>query len=72
MNSPKMRIVGSSVPSSGEWIRKEFLDDSQALSFEREGYGVNKPLAWRRLYGHAWGYWRDFGWRACFIGGGCE
>jgi len=40
------------------------------LSFEREGYGVNYPGAWRRLYGEAWGYYRDFGWRACFLGGG--
>lgn len=40
------------------------------LPFEREGFGVNKPAAWRRLYGAAWGYYRDFGWRACFLGGG--
>jgi hypothetical protein len=43
------------------------------LSFEAEGYGVNIPGAWRRLYGeNPWGYYRDFGWRAIFWGGGCE
>jgi hypothetical protein len=40
------------------------------LPFEREGYGVNAPLAWRRWYATLGGYCRDFGWRACFMGGG--
>jgi hypothetical protein len=40
------------------------------LAFEQAGYGVNKPAAWRRLYGAAWGYYRDFGWRAAFLGEG--
>ena len=36
-------------------------------------FGVNIPGAWRRLYGDLpWGYYRDFGWRSCFWGGGCE
>jgi hypothetical protein len=43
-----------------------------SLPFEIGDYGVNKPGAWRRLYGQVWGYYRDFGWRACFWGGGCE
>lgn len=42
----------------------------RGLPFELEGFGVNRPGAWRRLYGEAWGYYRDFGWRACFLGGG--
>ena len=43
------------------------------LPFERAGYGVNKPAAWSRLYGGVGrGYIRDFGWRAAFLGGGCE
>jgi len=41
-----------------------------ALPFEQERYGVNEPLAWRRLYSTLGGYCRDFGWRASFIGGG--
>lgn len=41
-----------------------------ALAFEREGFGVNKPGAWRRLYTTMPGYCREFGWRACFLGGG--
>jgi hypothetical protein len=42
------------------------------LPFEREGWGVNAPGAWRRWYSTTgfWGYCRDFGWRACFLGGG--
>ena len=47
-------------------------ENSMILPFELEGFGINKPLAWRRLYGQVWGYYRDFGWRACFYGGGCE
>lgn len=42
------------------------------LPFERQSYGVNKPGAWRRLYTTLPGYCREFGWRACFLGGGCE
>lgn len=43
------------------------------LPFELEGFGVNKPGAWARLYGGVCrGYFRDFGWRAAFLGGGCE
>lgn len=48
------------------------MDELMMLPFEREGFGVNKPGAWRRLYGRAWGYYRDFGWRSAFLGGGCE
>lgn len=40
------------------------------LPFEREGFGVNKPGAWFRLYTTMQGYCREFGWRACFLGGG--
>lgn len=41
------------------------------LPFERNGYGVNEPAAWSRLYGGVCaGYFRDFGWRAAFLGGG--
>lgn len=50
--------------------RGEVLGHPRGLPFEREGYGVNKPDAWRRLYGSYWGYARDFGWRACFRGSG--
>ncbi len=45
---------------------------SKLLPFENQGFGVNEPFAWRRLYGEGWGYYRDFGWRAVFLGGGCE
>lgn len=41
------------------------------LPFERNGYGVNESGAWSRLYGGlCLGYYRDFGWRAVFLGGG--
>lgn len=43
------------------------------LPFELGGYGVNEPAAWSRLYGGLCrGYFRDFGWRAAFLGSGCE
>jgi hypothetical protein len=43
------------------------------LPFELDGFGVNEPAAWSRLYsGLSFGYYRDFGWRAAFLGGGCE
>lgn len=45
-------------------------EPGKPLPFEQQGWGVNKPDAWRRLYGSYWGYVRDFGWRACFRGGG--
>ncbi len=42
------------------------------LEFEKNGYGVNESLAWFRLYNTIPGYCREFGWRACFMGSGCE
>jgi hypothetical protein len=46
--------------------------DDLRLAFELNGCGVNRPGAWRRLYGEVWGYYQSFGWRAAFWGGGCE
>ena len=40
------------------------------LPFEKYGFGVDTPGAWRRLYDTFGGYCREFGWRACFLGGG--
>ena len=51
-------------------------DDNEAtdlvapLPFEHEGYGVNVPGAWMRLYSTMQGYCGEFGWRAAFMGGG--
>ena len=46
---------------------------SRWLPFELHGYGVNEPGAWSRLYGGLCrNYFRDFGWRAAFLGGSCE
>ncbi len=38
--------------------------------FEQQGFGINKPGAWMRWYATMQGYCREFGWRACFLGGG--
>lgn len=40
------------------------------LKFEVEGFIVDHPSAWRRLYSSMQGYCKEFGWRACFLGGG--
>ncbi len=42
------------------------------LLFEGNGFGVNRPGAWRRLYATLPGYCRAFGWRGVLLGGGCE
>lgn len=44
----------------------------RGLEFERQGFGVNVPGAWLRLYATLPGYCREFGWRASFLGAGCE
>lgn len=52
-------------------MRHGAMTNVPMLPFERNGYGVNVPGAWSRLYGGlCLGYYRDFGWRAVFLGGG--
>ena len=51
-------------------IRRGAMTNLPMLPFERNGYGVNVPGAWLRLYATVPGYCREFGWRACFFGGG--